>query len=279
MDKLDNSHSIDKNKKIALILAPYYTYLDVLNNWLDLFEKYGKNVPYEIFVSSSKTIDRKNINFVLSKKEDKMPKRILNIVEKYDFEYYLIINEDVFINDYISEESLSIITDFLEYYDVDYLKLLPIKNNYRYNIYKNILYRSIKKNEYYGVSTMTCLVSKNYLLKKLFIDENESIWEVEGRFFNNVNPKDDTRLEGCFAIGTNIFNLVHCLSKGKWIRKGIRLVKKNNPEFNFNNREKLSMIKTFSIWLRSIFIRMIPNKKRVKVKKILSILGVKFVIK
>jgi hypothetical protein len=187
------------------------------------------------------------------------------------------LHEDYFIGDKVDNEKVSEVLELMKRDDVKYYKL----NNFskvKTKHYKNIDYlQSIPENLEYGISLQAAIWNRKYLLG-LIGEGDYNAWKFEiDRNREIVIGKSESLKEGCIFDNRNILNICHGVVKGKYLPSTIKYFEKQN--YYLNTRHRLIMTnKEYLIYRAKRFGRkVLPEKCRKLVKRLLNALGMKFV--
>ena len=269
-----------KDRETAILISTYDPYFEALDISLKMFEKYWKDLNYEIIVANNemeiKNHDIKLINCGNDAKS--WCKRALMAVNQTNAEYYLIIMEDIFISKPVDNDEIKRIISFMKKNKIDFYKLIPTPypKGELFEGEKHI--HKLNKQTAYGININTAIFSREFLLKCLG-DGEISAWDLEEKFLKEASVAPNEYFDNCACDDRNVLNTIHGIIQGKWLGKTVKTLKK---EGIFVDTKKRGIYPVSSIIKSNLFKfsrSVLSPKAAVKIKKIMSKLGFKFVTK
>lgn len=259
-------------ERLTFIMPTHKTYLDVAELSEQLYLKYWPDCPYNIILSTNTN----NRHFTLFKcfenaDNDEYIRRIYNAAIAFESEFYFIIGEDNFVTHIIDEKLINVTLDYMRQNDINYCRLIPPEKKNT-----DLTFTSIRKNKPYGITGAGFICTKSFI--ELEMRENINGWQFENEMLKRTLffSKHDF-FPDCVAASQDIFDTVHGIRHGMWIPSSYKLLKKLNPEFQFDIRPVAD--ENLSYFIREKagdLYKSLPTKTRYKIKKMLKRLGFEF---
>lgn len=260
------------DNELTIIVPTHDSYIDVFAIFIQLFKKYWPDCPYRLILSCN-TFTPAEGQFdgveVLNNGEDcQITGRIYNAAKCYPSKYYLVLLEDMFFEKPVDSAEFAVLLKDIDERAVSYCRLMPAKSGKK----TKFVYPS--KAQPYAISLMAFICDDKFVQDNF--KQNMSGWAYEGiQLKNTLDHSKKELFENAVICSGNPLNLIHGISKGKWIRKSYKKIKKHNGEINLAGREKLSVGATVKSNISSCS-RILSPKQRIKLKRFLRKLGFKF---
>ena len=250
---MSNSHNLD------ILVISCDAYSDVWDTFFKSFHKQWANCPLKLnLLSNNKSYDLYNVNTIKVGEDISWSDNLLKGIQDLKNDYILVLLEDLFLNNKISNNYFNQISDWVNKNDPNYLRLcISNKPNYFDN-----LIGEIPQFTPYKTSIMPSIWKKSVLQDLL--EEGESAWdfEIEG-------SKRAHLYDGFYAVYNDFIKYENGIIKGKWRRS---IVKEN---YNYDLNEKdlsrpiMTLVEEYKYSfrkLRSALFNKFPNQLRVFLK-------------
>lgn len=269
---------IEGHHRLALILAAYDPYKDIFDIFIKQFEKYWTNRPYPLVIANMYFDYDGNNTHVIHCGDMKTPyfrKRIA--IDSVDADYCLVLEEDRIFMDFVDTDEVEKILDFMDKHNIDYFRCqtseFKKKKKNRIKNYEHF-YR-IPMKEPYGVCGSMVIWRKSYL-EGLREENLDNGYEWERYWLKQSYSSKEELVDSNFATDDrNVFNILHCIEKQKWIYDARKKLIKEGYEIN-NDRPVMGLKERFFFKLKN-FSKRLPISFRHSIKQFLKKLGFKFV--
>ena len=255
----------------CIIVPTNSKYVDICENFVEVFKKSWPDCPYNLVVSVTGE-DKKiaGVANIYNGADASLIDCIINASNTYRCDYYMIFLGDAFMCGVIDTYRVRKLLGDMKENKLDFCCLHPEKS--RMKIMKvGDQMRYIHINDRYCHCFGYTLCSEKYI-KKMFVESGiMSDLEYEMWYLNKTaESKSDYYYEHDAIVTSNIFNIRCGIKKGKWDRVAYRWIKRNYPDIQLANRQKLSIMSQVVMLLREHFLYLIPNGLRVLIKKNIS---------
>ncbi|MBH10705.1 MAG: hypothetical protein CMG74_10230 [Candidatus Marinimicrobia bacterium] len=244
-----------KNHNLDILVISCDAYSDVWDVFFKSFHKQWTNCPLKLnLLSNKKSYDSHQVNTIKVGEDISWSDNLLRGLKDIKNDYILILLEDLFLKNKISNNYFNQISNWVNQNNPNYLRLcISNKPNYF-----DDLIGEIPKITPYKTSTMPCIWKKSVL--KDLLKEGESAWD-----FEISGSKRAYKYDGFYAVYNDFISYKNGIIKGKWRRS---IVKKNN-NYDLNNKVLSRPIMTlreeynYSFQkFRSILFNKLPNSLR-----------------
>ena len=250
---MSNNHNLD------ILVISCDAYSDVWDVFFESFHQHWINCPLKLnLLSNKKSYDSHQVNTIKVGEDISWSDNLLRGIQFLKNDYILILLEDLFLKNKISNNYFNQISNWVNVNNPNYLRLcISHKPNYF-----DDLIGEIPKVTPYKTSTMPCIWKKSVL--KELLKEGESPWDFE------INgSKRAYKYDGFYAVYNDFITYKNGIIKGKWRRSIVN--KNNNYGLNINDLSRpimtLSEEYEYSFRkLRSVLFNKFPNKLRVLLK-------------
>ena len=245
-------------------------YKKISDLFFQLLNKNLDNANINVYLSMDKSFEVPVVsNFRYVNSLETLPSKIKSIVEQTNHQFYICLLGDAFICDKIDLYYLDSLLQEMSEKGIDYCNLIPKHSKKR----SKKLYSYIKKRKRYGVSFIAFIASRNFILNNF--DENLTDFDFENKYLINALfcEKKET-YDNMIILNSNLFNIYHGISNGKWIRKSHRKVSKNGIYIDktYKKQNFLDELKNLLSDFSSICM---PRNVRLFFKKMLLKCGLK----
>lgn len=220
-------------KKLTIVGVFYSGYKDLWEDFITLLKRNWGNCPYDIVIVSD-TIDEveyKGVRLVSVGKKAEYSRKVQQVLNQIDSEYYLLLLEDFFFGAPIDNNRIYHILDFVEQNQIKYyaMPMEEFSNNYKgYKIDSKI--RSISPKAEYTVSCQPAIWERNFL-KQCVGTENYNAWIFEGIYAKAKFAHTEDFLKGCVVDISNPLNIKHGVLQGKMVPTTVDYFNKQDYEF------------------------------------------------
>jgi len=250
---------LSNNYNLDILVISCDAYSDVWDLFFKSFNQKWTNCPLNInLLSNNQSYNSNQINTIKVGDDISWSDNLLKGLEVIKNDYILILLEDLFLKNKISNDYFIQLLNWINKNNPNYLRLcISHKPNYF-----DDLIGVLPKITPYKTSTMPCIWKKSVL--KQLLKEGESAWDFEIK-----GSKRAYKYDGFYAVYNDFITYENGIIKGKWRRS---IVKKKNtyglnkkdlsrPMMNLREEYEYSFRK-----LRSAFFNKFPNKFRVLLK-------------
>ena len=261
--------------RMAIYLAAYDPYKDVFDIFIEQFKKNWPDCPYPLVIANMYfQYEGENI-IVINCGDEKDPiARKQKALEAVDADYYLGFEEDRIIMDKVNTAEVEKILDFMDKEQIPYFRCNPSffrkKAENRFPGYEH--YYHIVANEPYGVCGSTVIWKKEFIKKREEMGLASGYrWEA----YQNERAATTTEkwVENYATDDRNIFHIIHCVEKQKWIASSKKRLEKEG--YVITGREVQSIKETIISGIKDTFKR-VPGKTRHRVKETMKKIGFHF---
>lgn len=259
---------------VALLIIGYDPYKDVWDHYFDLLEKYWPDRPETFLATNELEPTYANVKAIPAGKSAEWSQKVLTAMKEIEAPYVVLLLEDFFTTSPVNNQDLSELVDCMQENQLKYCKLLNqsrIKGE-AFNRKKHL--RIIGNEDEYGISLQPAIWDREFLLK-LVGTENYNAWIFE---FNQVKEKNQNRESiDSVADKRNILKITHAVVQSKYLRKAVRVFKKQNYNINTSVRPMLSFKENLKYRLKCVASGCTPKFLKPLFKKIGKKMGVDFV--
>lgn len=259
---------------ISLLIIGYDPYVDVWNHYFYLLNKYWPDRPTTYLATNVLKPEYKGVNVLSIGEKAEWSLKVIKSLDMIDSEYVVLLLEDFFTTNKVDEKYFISLLNIIKSNNIDYCKLLnqsKIKGE-NYMQYNNL--HIIPKTDGYGISLQPAIWKKSFL-KDMVGDGNYNAWIFE---FNQVkNKKQNFSYVNCIVDDSNPLKITHAIVQSKYLRKAIKVFKKQGYEISTLERERLTFSENLKYNLKCIVSEYCPKKFVKLAKYIGKHMGVDFV--
>ena len=236
---------------ITIIIPSADSYNDIFSMFVSFLKMNWKDCPYRI-IYSNEVLDVKyeGIETIHSGIGSSWSTRARNALKLVSTEYVLLLCDDLFIVEPITQSEIESFLSFIISNNMTYCRLLPLSDSEL--LYSKDYYLfNLGKKRIYGVNLMAGLFNKVFM-ETVINEDNLTGWQIERMQNNIARNAGEGFYEDKLLCNKNYLNLVHCIQKGKWIRQSKRIIEKKLGHKILTNRktqsffdENKSLIKGF----------------------------------
>jgi len=261
-----------KNNRLSIFISSPASYLDVFDIWFTCYRKFWANSEYSVVKATDLSVKNyPNIDVVFSGKEnDGWVDRSIPFLRQIESKYILLMCDDIFIVDFVENEKIEEILNFMDKYNVHFCRLSPTKRGRKAQ--KNIKFLPLRmpyaKNLQFGI------YNKEYLLNE-FKENSETAWNVENRWNKESLLSPKGFYTDVIGIQKPIMKYVHGINKSKWYPSAINKISKLGIEIRSERRVMTRIEEIRLNFIGNIGAYFAP-RFRFKIKRILKRFGIKF---
>ena len=260
---------------VSLLIVGYDPYKDVWDHYFELLERYWPERPKTYLATNELTPDYNNVTVIPAGKDAEWSKKVIVALEQIDTPFVVLLLEDFFTTRPVDSSKLAELLTYMKKDNLNYCKLLN-QSKIKGKIYDGKKYiRITNSDDEYGISLQPSIWRKEFLSETVGT-ENYNAWIFE---FNQVRDKKQNK-NGIDCIGDrrNVLEITHTVVQSKYLRKAVRVFKKQDYEINLAARPMLSKKDNFKYRLKRVVAAKKPPKFAKKVfKKFGRLIKVDFV--
>lgn len=266
-------------KKMAIVGIFYDGYKDLWIDFLNLFQKFWPDCPYELYiVNQDEKIETDGKFKVLNAGIDaEYSRKVQYAVNNIDAEYFLLLLDDFFLSRKLEQNTLVNLMEYIIKNEINYCSL-PLDDfsstfkGKKITDFKGA--RKISPKSEYTVSCQPAIWNKNFL-SQCIGNDNYNAWVFEGVYAKSKYAHTSIFLDNCIAQVDNLMHLKHGALQGRMIPKTSKYYKKIGYIMS-NERQTLSRIQYSKHRAKSIVKGIVPLKlqkyikSKIKTKSILE---------
>ncbi len=266
--------SMIMNNNLAILVIGFDGYDDLWDDFFTLFFKYWENCPYSVYLANNeKKYNFSNVKVINAGANAEWSRKVQVALDTIEEEYICLLLEDFYVGYPICQEEIDKLMHLISSDKLIYYKLktyFPIKTKK----YKGYNFLSvIPENLKYGISLQPAIWQRDFLKEKVG-KENYNAWKFEVDRVREEAGGTDAPIEGCVYDNRNILQIQHGVVQGKYLPQTVKFFKKQGYCLNMEHRQVMRGKQYIIYKLKEIKW---PKPIRTLLKKILNILGVKFV--
>jgi len=244
--------------KIGVIIISCDKFKDT---WSVVSESFDRHFPYSLFnvylLSNHLEFKHNLINNIRVGDDLSWSENLKKALKTIPESHVLLWLDDVFLSDTINQNQIFKIFSFMEKWDPNYLRL---STSLSPSYWLDSDFGVIKSNALYYRSSIFASIWKKNVLIDLLVD-GESAWDFE------IFGSDRTKTyEGFYSIKHDIFNYIHGIEKGFWIREAAVKLKELGYKLDFTYRPLMSNKNQNIVFryskLKKLLLRITPAKFR-----------------
>lgn len=245
---------------VAIVVFTFDGYSDIWGIFFTLLKKNWIDLPFHIYTTGkTDEIKYENITYIETQMSMNWTQRLNDTLTNIHEKYVILLLEDFFIASKVNNNLVIDVIKYIKSHNIMYykFKLPDFSLAYGKEIRIDKHRFKIDKMRKYGISIQPSIWNKKYL-KSLIEKIDLNAWEFE-RYLNDIKPIDDKEEITHVFDNRNLFNIEHALIKGRFTRKGYKLIKNEKLIKKDNYRKKLSILDSFKIKTKTI-IRFVIKK-------------------
>ena len=208
---------------LTIIIVSADSYVDIFGLFVFFLRKNWSDCPYRIIYSNERLdVIYDGIETIHSGENSAWSTRARNALKLITTNYVLLLCDDLFITEPVDQRSFESFIDELKSELVSYCRLLPLSDSKKIFSAKWELY-NLDKSKLYGINLMAGIYEKSFM-QSVISQDNLTGWQIE-RLQNDIARSSEKEwYSDKLLCNRNYLNLVHCIRKGKWIRKAKKIV-------------------------------------------------------
>lgn len=213
------------SKRLSIYVSSPDSYSDVFAVFLNGYQRYWRNCPYE-FILTTNTKTYEGIHcFCNNKQGDSWVERTLNVLPSITSKYILLLCDDIIICDYINNEEIEDILNYMDNNNIRFCRLKP----YAFNGPKtsSSLLLRINKQTPYAVNIQIGIFRKDYF-EELLGDGSLSAWDIEDCINQKAAQAENEFYDDVVVVSKEIIPHIHGVMKGGWIRTSVKKLRKKH---------------------------------------------------
>ena len=260
------------NSRLSIYVSSPDSYSDVFAIFYTAFKKYWNNCPYE-FVFATNTQKYDGIRCLCNNKTgDTWVERTIAALPHICTKYILLMCDDLIITDYINNDEINKILDYMECNNIKYCRLKPLRFGKGIKELSSVCY--VNKQTPYAVNLQIGIIRKDYFAE-LLGDGSISAWEIENVLNKQSSTSNEEYYKDIISVNRPIIPFVHGVWKGKWIRSSYTYIKMCYPDYSFE-RPILPFYTDLKIRAIDFIEKNVSFSTRRRIKSILMKLGMSF---
>lgn len=263
------------DNRLSIYVSSPDSYSDVFDVFLKGYRKYWSGCPYE-FMLTTNSWSYEGLTCICNHKQgDSWVERTLEAMPQIKSKYILLMCDDLIISGGVDNKEVESILDYMDAHDIRFCRINPLPKK---NIIEELPYLSrVNRQTPYAINLQIGIFRKDYF-EQLLGDGTLSAWEIENKIIvESAEAKDELFLD-VVAVNRYVIPFVHGVIKGKWIRKALRYVKKEYPEYEVS-RGVIPLSMQVKIDLIDLLQHSLSSTFRLALKKIVGFFGINFVTK
>lgn len=214
-----------KSKRLSIYVSSPDSYSDVLSIFLNGYHRYWSNCPYE-FNLSTNTKKYDGIHcFCNNKQGDSWVERTISVLSNITTKYILLLCDDIIICDYINNDEIEEILDYMDNNNIRFCRLKPYAFKGPHTS-SSLLFR-VNKQTPYAVNIQIGIFRKDYL-EELLGDGCLSAWNIEASLNKKAAQAENELYEDVVVVSKNIIPHIHGIMKGGWIRTSVKKLREKH---------------------------------------------------
>ena len=264
--------------RLAIYLAAYDPYKDLFDIFIEQFHKCWPDCPYPLVISNMYfDYEWENTIVIHNGDEKRSVIRRNRALDAVDADYYLGMEEDRIFTKKVNTEEIERILDFMDSESIDYYRcntsIFKKKKKDRFVGYDHIFH--IPAKEPYGICGSTVIMSKKlHDYRRANKLDDGYVWERDA--LEKAFCATQKWVDGAATDDRNLFGIVHCVEKQKWIASSRREFVKMGYDIQSDVRKVQTFPETLYMHLKDLGKR-VPIQYRHTIKAIAKKLGFKFV--
>ncbi len=245
---------MNKNKDASILVYSCLKNKDMWHFFSVLFSKYYSECQYPVVLVTDhyESSDEYVFDDVVEC-DAEWGTMIKTAILKCGSPYVFLFMDDYLIDNYVDASELTKVLSDIKTLHADNIRLFSSQISGTKEIVRVGDYKKITPRTAYCLSTHVGVWKSQFLLD--LIDDNTSPWYFEHNYSMITFANPPLILESLEYH----FPYVEAVRKGKWMRAGVDICKRNGIKIDFTIRKKLSMFDNTIIWAKGVLLRIAPN--------------------
>jgi hypothetical protein len=259
---------------ISLLIIGYDPYKDVWDHYFTLLNKYWGDRPKTYLATNTLNIEYDGVTVLPAGEDAEWSKKVIYSLRSIDTEYVVLLLEDFFTTAFVDGTKISELVNLMSAYHLDYCKLLN-QTHIKGEPFRGIKYLSvIDRESEYGISLQPAIWRAEFL-SKLVGSDNYNAWIFE---LNQLKEKQHNKNSiNCIADKRNILEITHAVVQSKYLRRAIKVFKKQDYYIDISVRSQLSIQDTIKYNSKCFFSEYTPKKFKPVFKRFGRLLRINYV--
>lgn len=259
---------------ISLLIIGYDPYIDVWNHYFELLEKYWPRRPRTYLATNTLKPKYPHVKVLPAGKDAEWSKKVSEALKQIDTGYVILLLEDFFTTGKVSNQCLDDLMGLIMENHITYCKLLNQSKMKGKPFCGRKYLHIIQEKEEYGISLQPAIWEKKFLME-LVGTENYNAWMFErNQIKNRYQNKNGIY---CVADDRNILRITHGVVQSKYLRKAVRVFKKQGYELDVKTRKVMSVSDTIKYRMKQFFSEYTPKPLKPFAKSIGRLCNISFV--
>lgn len=258
--------------KLTLLISSCDKFSDIWEIHCKLLEENWSDREIRTILLTDKDTDFNfpNIEIHSTKDDANIVLRLKMIIEKISTKYILITLDDYFLINHVDNDKIENLVSIMEKEKLDYIRLYKYpksRNTTAIKESENVKILNFKKR--YDVNLYPGIWRVDFL-KQTLININQNAWEFEV-FLTSFAKHNSARCGWC---QDDVFPILDSIRKGKFLHKSKKFI--NNYGYYSGNRDTISWIEEWKLWIMRTINTYLPDKIRVFLKNLMKKRGMQF---
>lgn len=261
---------------MSILVLSFDGYSDLWEAFFVTKNKYWRTCKYKARLVSNYKI-YPGVETICVGKEICWSDRALKALEYVREPYVMLLLEDYLFASEVKDKEIDDAINYIVENDINYMRIVTIPKSKQVSA-DGDGYIPIYANEEYGVNLQASIWKTSYLkesIKRFY----GSPWDFEIGFLADTMNSSAIPLRDCYTTEHNLIDIKNGVLKGKWFPSVLRYYSKRGINFKWENRGKLSFYNECKYGLKVKLKNILGYKARRIIKRLLVVLGVKFVSK
>ncbi|KKF50430.1 hypothetical protein [Streptococcus uberis] len=261
-------------ENVSLLIIGYDPYKDVWDHYFELLNKYWPNRPKTYLATNTLIPDYKDVTVLPTSENAEWSKKVYDSLTYIDTDYVILLLEDFFTTRTVENRKIYDLLEIIKENQIQYCKLLN-QAKFRGKTFKNYEYLRIsEKSDTYAISLQPAIWEKSFL-KECVGPDNYNAWIFELHKAKKFNINND-RIN-VISDDRNILEITHAIVQSKYLRKAVRVFKRQNYKLNLSKRGVMSVSDTIKYRSKIFFAQYTPKVLWNTFKAVGRVLNVNFV--
>nr|AOP02848.1 hypothetical protein YS394-orf11 [Streptococcus suis] len=264
----------DNLSNVSLLIIGYDPYKDVWDHYFELLNKYWKERPKTYLATNQLTPNYEGVTVIPVGDDAEWSKKVYTSLESINTDYVILLLEDFFTTNFVNNEKIESLLEIISENEIKYCKLLN-QAKFRGEIFKNYKYLKVTpRTDGYAISLQPSIWHKQFLSDCVGTD-NYNAWIFELYKIREVVPNKN--VIDVISDSRNILEITHAIVQSQYLRRAVRVFKKQNYEFDYSKRGVMSFQDTVRYRVKIFFAQYTPRILWNSFKSIGRVMKVNFV--
>ena len=266
-----NSMNDYKNDMIIFIASPD-SYKDVLKVFMECFNLFCKDCPYELIISTNNGSYEGITVYNNHEINDSWMNRTIPVIREQNAQYILLLCDDMIITEKVDFNNLATILQTIKEKQINFCGLT---NHIRgKKVSKGSPLEYVKKNKAYSRNLQAGIFQKDYFLDILG-DGELSPWDLEEKWLKEAMQSKGEYFNDIVSCSIDVLHCCNGVYKGKWYWSCYQKLLKMGIKID-DSRDVIPRKEEIKMALYAKIGKTIPSKFRPYLKKAIRHTGHKF---